>query len=341
MREGMARGTGDGSRAETMSGVYLQTVLQGQRREFPLEELAVCRIGRAEQSTIVLSGDVKVSRNHAVVQRMDNGEYFLTDLGSRNGTILNGRLVAGPTALRNGDSIRMGGYELVFVQERGSTPGTTPPTLVEEKTTIAVSMRLMTVLVADIRNFTGLTMELGESKMSTMMGSVFHAAGVVLERNGSYAQKYIGDAVMAVWVHEGERPVQRDLLGIFHALCGLADIIGGLQEQFELRAPVYFGAGINSGVAALGNLGSSGLADHTAMGECVNKAFRLETASKELGTDVVVGRDTYGFLEAAPDIREILDPATANLKGYEWPEAVHVTSLERIRRALAKTLTIS
>ena len=324
-----------------MSQVYLHTVMQGQKREFRLDTLPVCRIGRGEQSSIVLTGDVKVSRNHAVVQRMDTGEYYLTDLGSRNGTVVNGRLVVSPTPLRNGDIIRMGGYEFVFVHEEESAPCAPLPALAEEKTSVLVSMRLMTVLVIDIRNFTGLTMELGESKTSEMMGSLFHAAGVVLARNGSYAQKYIGDAVMAVWVHERDRPVQKDLLATFHALCGLAAIIGGLQAQFALRAPVCFGAGINSGVAALGNLGSAGLADHTAMGECVNKAFRLETASKELGVDVVVGRDTFSFLDTVPDIREILQPATASLKGYVTPEPVHVTSLERIRRALAKTLTIS
>jgi adenylate cyclase len=323
-----------------MSQVYLHTVMQGQKREFRLDTLPVCRIGRGEQSSIVLTGDVKVSRNHAVVQRMDTGEYYLTDLGSRNGTVLNGRLVVSPTSLRNGDIIRMGGYEFVFVQEEEAAFAPLP-SLTEENTTVLVSMRLLTVLVIDIRNFTGLTMELGESKTSEMMGSLFHAAGVVLTRNGSYAQKYIGDAVMAVWVHDSDRPVQKDLLSIFHALCGLAGIIGGLQAQFVLRAPVRFGAGVNSGVAALGNLGSAGLADHTAMGECVNKAFRLETASKELGVDVVVGRDTFGFLDAVPDIRGILEPATAHLKGYRSPEPVHVTSLERIRQALAKTLTIS
>jgi len=54
-----------------MSQVYLHTVMQGQKREFRLDTLPVCRIGRGEQSSIVLTGDVKVSRNHAVVQRMD------------------------------------------------------------------------------------------------------------------------------------------------------------------------------------------------------------------------------------------------------------------------------
>ena len=97
-----------------MSQVYLHTVMQGQKREFRLDTLPVCRIGRGEQSSIVLTGDVKVSRNHAVVQRMDTGEYYLTDLGSRNGTVLNGRLVVSPTSLRNGDIIRLDCHEGVL-----------------------------------------------------------------------------------------------------------------------------------------------------------------------------------------------------------------------------------
>jgi len=55
----------------------------------------------------------------------------------------------------------------------------------------------------------------------------------------------------------------------------------------------------------------------------------------------VVGRDTYNYLETLPDVRDILKPATANLKGYLWPEQVHVATLEGVRHALAKTLTIS
>ena len=343
MGEGMARGTGDGSRAETMSGVYLQTVVQGQRREFPLEELAVCRIGRAEQSTIVLSGDVKVSRNHAVVQRMDNGEYFLTDLGSRNGTILNGRMVAGPTALHNGDSHPHGRLRVRIRAGKGLDAGRAAPDAGGgEDHDCGVD-------AADDRaggghpqfhrsdDGAGRVEDVGDDGLGVPCGR-----GWCWTRNGSYAQKYIGDAVMAVWVHEGDRPVQRDLLCDFPR----AVRAGGHHRRIAgpvraARAGVFRRRGSTAAWRRWATWAAPGLADHTAMGECVNKAFRLETASKELGVDVVVGRDTYGFLDTVPDIREILEPATANLKGYVWPEAVHVASLERIRRGAGEDLTIS
>jgi len=305
---------------QSMRRVLLQLVDQGRTREVTLEGVSVCRIGRSEQSNVVLGGDGRVSRNHALVQRMDTGGYYLSDLGSRNGTVLNGQLVANPTVLKSGDVIRLGGYELVFVQE--------------EKTTALLDVRLISVLVLDIRDYTSLSRQWGESRTSQMMGSVFRAAGLVLAASGSYAQKYIGDAVMAIWVHQGTRPAPADLRSVFGALCSLARIVDEVQTEFSLPAAVRFGAGINCGVAALGNMGSANLADHTAMGECVNKAFRLESASKLVGCPVLVGQDVYGFLDALPELRSVFRPTLTELRGYAQPELVYAGHVDQIRAAL-------
>ena len=56
------------------------------------------------------------------------------------------------------------------------------------------------------------------------------------------------------------------------------------------------GCGTNSGQAILGNVGAGGMREYTALGDSVNIAFRLETASKELKKDVVIGPDSYGLL---------------------------------------------
>jgi len=187
------------------------------------------------------------------------------------------------------------------------------------------------VLVLDIRDYTSLSRELGESRTSEMMGSVFRAAGHTLAASGSYAQKYIGDAVMAIWVHGGARPPLAELQSVFRALCGLARIVEDMQRDFALPGPVRFGAGLNCGVAGLGNMGSAALADHTAMGECVNKAFRLESASKLLGFPVVVGQDAYDFLDVMPALRAVLQPRLAELRGYAQPEPVYVARVEEIQ----------
>jgi adenylate cyclase len=318
-----------------MRRVLLQLADQGRTREFPLDGVSVCRLGRSEHSDVVLVGDGRVSRNHALVQRMDIGGYYLSDLGSRNGTVLNGSLVVNPTVLRSGDIIRLGGYELVFVEEEDPLQPLPEADSQEELTTALVDLRLISVLVLDIRDYTALSRQLGASKTSQMMRSVFRAAGQVLASSGSYAQKYIGDAVMAIWVHNGTRPSSTDLLSLFGGLCGLARIVEDMQREWSLPAPVRFGAGINCGIGALGNMGSANLADHTALGECVNKAFRLESASKQVDYPVLVGQDAHGFLDVLPTLQSILRPTWIQLRGYARPEPVYAAHVDEIRIALA------
>ena len=74
-----------------------------------------CSLGRAPGNDIVLPGD-KVSRRHAQIQRQQGNEFWLVDLGSSNGTFLNGRRVAQAILLADQDQIDIGQFRLVFRQ---------------------------------------------------------------------------------------------------------------------------------------------------------------------------------------------------------------------------------
>src|SRR5712691_10474459 len=80
----------------------------GERRYVQSE----LRIGRGEQNDLRLN-DGSVSRDHAFLRRVD-GRYLLSDVGSQNGTFVNGRRVYAPSALQSGDRIRAGTTELTF-----------------------------------------------------------------------------------------------------------------------------------------------------------------------------------------------------------------------------------
>jgi len=71
-------------------------------------------IGRKSDSSIVLLGNT-VSRNHCKITH-ENGQYFITDLGSTNGTMLNGELLVGTEVLSDRDTIGIGIYQLIFRQ---------------------------------------------------------------------------------------------------------------------------------------------------------------------------------------------------------------------------------
>ena len=94
-------------------------------RRLPLDGAAELGIGRSPESAVVLAGN-QVSRRHAVL-RCEAGHWLLADLGSTFGTLLNGRKLAQPTALKDGDRIQVGGHELQVVDGNAASPVTPPP----------------------------------------------------------------------------------------------------------------------------------------------------------------------------------------------------------------------
>jgi len=92
---------------------YLTIPQSDGEQDVPLENGNAWRLGRASDSQIKLPGEL-VSRQHALVQRMENGEYCLFDLGSRNGTFLNGTRVTIPVTLNDGDRISLGDFHVSF-----------------------------------------------------------------------------------------------------------------------------------------------------------------------------------------------------------------------------------
>ena len=78
----------------------------------------VCSLGRSASNHLVLRGE-KVSRNHALIQAQGETEVWLTDLGSVNGTYLNGQRVTRATRIHDGDLIGLGPHRLAFHQTGG------------------------------------------------------------------------------------------------------------------------------------------------------------------------------------------------------------------------------
>jgi hypothetical protein len=82
---------------------------------------STCTLGRGSSSDIVL-GDAKVSRRHALIQAQKQYEFWLLDLGSSNGTYVNGRRITQPVLLRDRDQIEVGPFRLIFRQAKSASP---------------------------------------------------------------------------------------------------------------------------------------------------------------------------------------------------------------------------
>lgn len=290
-------------------------------------------IGRSPQNAICLPSDT-VSRNHALIKQNDRGTFCVYDLGSRNGTLLNDRLVSSPMLLHDGDIIRVGEVTLLFVQ---STPQVGPSEMLpttENATVLTFAMVQLTVLVVDIRDFTSLARRLGHAHIAELVHAYNSAAGSILDRSGAWTIKFIGDAVMAVWLHKDDEPPVKTLLTALEVFEKIYSFVAGLQARFTLNRPVSIGGGINTGYATVGNLGSGSNADYTALGDSVNMAFRLESATRGLACDLTYGPNVDVLLRNNLDPSLLVAPTHACLKGY--PDECNVCSLqiEGVRKLL-------
>jgi len=303
---------------------HLDAEIKGEKHQFPLPDDRICRIGRSDKNTIILDDDL-ASRNHAMLQRSETGEFYLTDLGSSNGTLVNGARICVPTILHPGDRITIGSHEFTFHQLQAAQAPPPPESEPEElkSTNIFFAQKLISVLVVDIRDFTGLARRVDAAKLSQISGSFFREGGKALQERGAWAQKYIGDAIMAVWLHKKREPDLGELRSIFDSVAKLVQVAGTLQDHLGLDAPIRIGCGINTGWASVGNVGSIASSDYTALGDVVNKAFRLESATKEVPTDLLIGQGTYDFLTKSANLNNLFQSRTVKLKGYDEPATAY------------------
>ena len=296
-------------------------------RRFPLADGQSWAIGRGDGCAVLLDSR-SVSRLHALIQRKDTGELALVDLGSRNGSFLNGRRVSFPVALKDQDRLTFGDQELVFVgpSHAATAPQPTPGGARNEPTTALHTNTLTSIMVVDIRDFTPLARTLPEALLSQTIGTWFLRAGQITQREGSWAQKYIGDAVMAVWLHEKGVDIGADLLRVLRAVSDISAATAEISRTLPLPLPLRIGAGISTGPAIVGGT------DYTALGDTVNAAFRLETATKSLGMGVALGERAWSELSSA--VRAGFVERRVELKGFDGPSTAWAISFEALHGLL-------
>jgi adenylate cyclase len=255
---------------------------------------AILSIGRSSSSGICVK-DTKASRNHAVIQQHGSGIHYLLDLGSANGTFVNGRRVTIPVALKSGDIINIGSAAFEYVADAVAGGATTSA---DVQTVVDFQHRKVTVLVADIRNYSSISEKLAPKDLSLLIGGWFKEVGTLIDQFGGAIDKFIGDCVMAYWIKTQTDDNQDYILQPLKAALGLVELAGIFGDRFKQQLPSHefrIGVGIHAGETVMGNVGTAGRPDFTAMGDNVNVAFRLESMTKTAGKTILVGPEVAGI----------------------------------------------
>jgi len=153
--------------------------------------------------------------------------------------------------------------------------------------------RKITVLFADVRGFTSLSEKLAPEDVFALLNDYFDKMIDEICKNHGMLNKFMGDGLMAVFGALDEDPYQEE--NAIKAALGMRRVLDGMRERFqaERQVDLKIGIGINTGIALVGNIGSNQRMEFTAIGDTVNLGSRLESATKELGTDIIVSEYTY------------------------------------------------
>lgn len=266
---------------------FIRLKHQGEVKDVPCK--SVLTLGRDRNSDIVLP-DLHASRNHAMVRCLGQGDFYLIDGGSSNGSFVNGQRLATPRLLRDGDKIRMGRVEMKFHQTAKQAVSSDTLSMQDTLISDTPEIRQITILVADIRDFTSMSEEVHIRTLTKVMNSWFNKVNETVFKHGGVVDKFIGDCVFARW--ESDVDQQKTVIQALAAAVDINRLTQALNSSFpELSTPIKIGVGINTGAASMG-IGQN----NTALGDAVNIAFRLESATKVLGTDVVLSETAYQYL---------------------------------------------
>lgn len=160
------------------------------------------------------------------------------------------------------------------------------------ETKLGGERRRLTVMFSDVQGFTTIAERMDPEELMHITSTYFQAMTDDLLQHHATIDKYIGDAVMAIW-----NAPKRDLAHAMHACRAVLHarhLSRRLEEDFAARGwpRLYTRFGVHSGDAVVGNVGSSDRMAYTAIGSMVNIASRLEGMNKMYGTQILVSEQT-------------------------------------------------
>lgn len=222
-------------------------------------------VGRSKMRTIVVE-DEDIGKHHFEVQRQDEGGYLLVDMGSLNGTYVNGEWISQPVRLRDGDKIQAGSRLFEFSLDGKAHPERSTKS---SKTVRGPDKEFPSwLLVSDVVGSTALSKTLPPAEHKKMLDDWMSLCTKAVETHDGRLYKFMGDGFLAYW--RDDAPAAQQVLG---ALATLQEIRRCAQLAFRLVA--------HYGTVTAGAVGT--LRGVELVGKEVNLACRMEKLAKSLG----------------------------------------------------------
>lgn len=180
------------------------------------------------------------------------------------------------------------------------------------------SIRTITILFCDIRGYTSMSEQMTPLETFAFLNDYLECMGQAIDKYGGFIDKYIGDAIMALFDDESTDGVLHAAIAMQHSL------IEFNQDRQPLGLPsIAVGIGIHRGEVVMGTVGFSSRIDSTAIGDAVNLASRVEQLTKTYGCSILVTEQVIAALKNPEAFQLRLVDKLVKVKGKDEPIAIY------------------
>jgi class 3 adenylate cyclase len=188
----------------------------------------------------------------------------------------------------------------------------------EQKVEIASKRKKLTVFFSDIAGFTELTDQLESEELTALLNRYLTEMSKIALEHGATIDKFIGDAIVVYFGDPETKGVKEDATSCVQMAIAMQNRLKDLQIEWQdqglIERPFAIRIGINTGYCTVGNIGSDKRMDYTIIGNEVNLAARLESASDIGG--ILLANETYSLVK---DWLKAEEQEAITVKGFSKP----------------------
>lgn len=169
--------------------------------------------------------------------------------------------------------------------------------IISSEITLGGANKEVVVFFSDIRGFTAFSESKSPEEVVEMLNEYFAVMVDIINRNAGVVDKFIGDAIMAVWGAPNQS--ERDAHNAVSACLQMRLALNELNEKRLAlnKSPIQIGMGLHAGHAISGTIGSNERMEYTVIGNTVNTASRVEASTKAFGTDLLITQEVAQLIQ--------------------------------------------
>lgn len=200
----------------------------------------------------------------------------------------------------------------------------------KEDVNLGSARRRMTILFSDIRGFTSISEKMSPEEVVGFLREYLTVMTDAVFQNGGTVDKYIGDAIMALYNVPFDQP-DHAARAVKTALA-FQERVKPLSDKFKAKYGLELkcGVGVHTGDAVVGTIGSEQRLEYTAIGDTINLGSRLESITKEYHVSIVISESTYEEVKGQFTTRYL---GEVKVKGKEIPVKIYAVAESNLRHS--------